>query len=242
MTRGRRYLSHVAAVSLGMAAVGAFHRPLSATPNAAATTPQPGPNAIAASIDAFYAQIKTFSSDFNQEFFIKIHPTAPQKSHGRVVFEKPGEMSFRSDNGNRVVSDGQVLKMYEPGNQQMIVQSLAGTQYPAALAFLMGQGNLTTSFTFQVLDPALPGIYRLVGTPTSPGAPYKTVVFYVDAATSQVRKVSILDAQGNRNQFEFVNPIVNVPAPLGEFVFTAPLGTQIVTPAVTRPSPTTSTP
>jgi outer membrane lipoprotein carrier protein len=68
-----------------------------------------------------------------------------------------------------------------------------------------------------------------VGTPLSSNAPYATVVFYVDAATSQVRKVSILDAQGNRNQFEFVNPVVNVPAPSGVFNFTAPPGTQIVT-------------
>jgi outer membrane lipoprotein carrier protein len=240
MGRTARYLSHLAAVSLGMAAVGAFHPSPDAAAQGVATTPQPAPGAIAASVDAFYAQIRTFSSDFNQEFFIKVHPGASRRSHGRVVFQKPGRMSFQSDNGNRVVSDGQVLKMYEPSNQQMIVQSLAGTQYPAALAFLMGQGNLTASFTFQLLGPNIPGTYRLVGTPVSSNAPYAKVVFYVDAATSQVRKVSILDAQGNRNQFEFVNPIVNQPSPAGAFVFTPPPGTQIVTSAPSPPLTTTS--
>jgi outer membrane lipoprotein-sorting protein len=56
------------------------------------------------------------------------------------------------------------------------------------------------------------------------------VLLYVDAGTSQVRRVLILDAQGNRNRFDFNTPLVNTPIPSGEFTFTPPEGTQIVRP------------
>jgi outer membrane lipoprotein carrier protein len=42
--------------------------------------------------------------------------------------------------------------------------------------------------------------------------------------------VLILDAQGNRNRFDFDNPLVNTPVPPGSFSFTPPAGTQIVKP------------
>ena len=62
-----------------------------------------------------------------------------------VVFEKPGKMSWRyTNNGNRVVSDGKLVKVYEKENKQMYEQPLDKSQYPAALSFLVGGGNLKT--------------------------------------------------------------------------------------------------
>jgi len=42
--------------------------------------------------------------------------------------------------------------------------------------------------------------------------------------------VLILDAQGNRNRFDFDSPLVNTPVAPGLFTFTPPAGTQIVGP------------
>jgi outer membrane lipoprotein carrier protein len=53
---------------------------------------------------------------------------------------------------------------------------------------------------------------------------------YIDAATYQVRRVMLLDAQRNRNRFDFVTPEVNVKPPAGEFAFTPPAGTQVIRP------------
>jgi outer membrane lipoprotein carrier protein len=53
---------------------------------------------------------------------------------------------------------------------------------------------------------------------------------FVDAQTSQVRRVILLDAQGNRNQFTFDHPVVNVPVKEGEFTFAPPPGTTVVKP------------
>jgi len=205
-----------------------FARAASAAPAA------PTAEAIAARVQAFYDQTKTFQAGFKQEYFIRMHDQH-RTSEGRVAFEKPGKMSWKYDqpNGNRVVSDGRTLKVYDRENQQMFEQPVDKSQYPAALAFLMGQGELTRSFTLRLLDPTtvkFEGGWVLEGTPKDATPAYQKVLLYVDAATSQVRRVLILDAQGNRNRFDFNNPLVNTPVPTAEFNFTPPEGTQIVRP------------
>ena len=91
-------------------------------------------------------------------------------------------------NGNRVVSDGKILKVYEKENQQMFEQPVDKSQYPAALVFLLGQGQLTESFTLRTLDAAqmnFEGGYVLEGTPRTPTPAYQKVLLYVDSATAR---------------------------------------------------------
>jgi outer membrane lipoprotein carrier protein len=204
--------------------------------NAQSTTAPSGPTAaqVAAQVQSFYNKTKTYQAHFKQEYYIKMHDKR-EASEGQVAFEKPGRMSWNYDqpNGNRVVSNGQELKVYQPAMQQMFVQPVDKSQYPAALSFLMGQGNLTDSFDLRLLDPStvkFEGGWVLEGTPKDPTPAYQKVLLYVDAGTSQVRRVLILDAQGNRNRFDFDNPLVNTPVPPGSFSFTPPAGTQIVKP------------
>ena len=154
-------------------------------------------------------------------------------STGKVTFEKPGKMSWAYDapNGNRVVSDGNTIKVYEKENEQLFETPVKNSQYPAALSFLMGQGKLTKDFSLRLLDAAqmkFEGGYVLEGTPKEATPAYQKVLLYVDAATNQVRRALILDAQGNRNRFDFDNPLVNTPVPPGSFIFIPPVGTQIV--------------
>jgi outer membrane lipoprotein carrier protein len=56
------------------------------------------------------------------------------------------------------------------------------------------------------------------------------VLLYVDGPTAQVRRVLILDAQGNRNRFDFSSPVVNEPVKPNEFTFSPPAGTEIIRP------------
>ena len=200
----------------------------------AAAPATPSAAAVASKVQAFYNQTKTYQAHFTQEYFIKMH-NKRETSDGQVAFEKPGKMSwnYNQPNGNRVVSNGQELKVYQPSMQQMFVQPVDKSQYPAALSFLMGQGELTSSFDLRLLDPAtvkFDGGWVLEGTPKQATPAYQKVLLYVDAGTSQVRRVLILDAQGNRNRFDFDNPLVNTPVPPSEFTFTPPSGTQIVKP------------
>ena len=202
--------------------------------NSARAAAPPSADQVAARVQAFYNQTRTFRARFQQDYTVKAF-NKRKRSNGVVSFERPGKMSWKYDdpNGNRVVSNGSSLKVYEKDNNQMFEQSISESQYPAALAFLMGKGNLKTSFTLRLLDSKkmkFEGGYVLEGTPKSPSPAYQKVLMYVDASTAQVRRMLILDAQGNRNMFTFENPVVNTPIPPAEFLFEPPKGTTIVQP------------
>lgn len=195
-----------------------------------------GPTAeeIAGRVQQFYDSTKSFKATFEQTYTIKVQ-NVKKVSTGKVTFEKPGKMSWAYDapNGNRVVSDGTTIKVYEKENEQMFETAVKGSQYPAALSFLMGQGKLTKDFTLRLLDAAqmkFEGGYVIEGTPKDATPAYQKVLLYVDAQTNQVRRALILDAQGNRNRFDFSAPIVNQPVPKGEFDFAPPAGTKVIKP------------
>jgi outer membrane lipoprotein carrier protein len=116
----------------------------------------------------------------------------------------------------------------------MFEQTVDKSQYPAALSFLTGQGQLSQSFNFTLATPdqmkqmGFSGGQVLIGDPKQPSAAYSKVLFYVDGATFQVRRVMIIDGQGNRNRFDFTNPRVNEAVASTDFTFTPPPGTQII--------------
>jgi outer membrane lipoprotein carrier protein len=185
-------------------------------------------------VQDFYNKTTSFQSGFTQEYFVKSH-NLRKESKGDVVFEKPGKMDwhYATPAGNRVVSNGQILKVYEAANKQMFEQPVNASQYPAALSFLIGGGTLSSVFDFQMYPGAtmnFPGGDVLVGTPKQATPAYTKVLFYVDSASSQVRRVLIVDGQGNRNRFDFESPKVNVQVPPNQFNFTPPPGTQIIRP------------
>jgi outer membrane lipoprotein carrier protein len=225
-------------LATGAAAV-AFGPAASAGP---AGTPAPVPpiaapvltaEQIADRIQGFYDKTRTFKAAFKQVYTAKAYAKT-KEGVGTVILEKPGKMSWRySNNGNRIVSDGKVIRVYEKENQQMYEQPLDKSPYPAALAFLVGTGSLKASFKLTKLDPKtvnFEGGFVLAGEPREATPAYQKMLLYVDAATFQVRRVLLLDAQGNKNRFDFTGTEVNLKAPPGEFSFIPPKGTQVVRP------------
>jgi outer membrane lipoprotein carrier protein len=193
----------------------------------------PNPARIVGRVQAFYDRARVFRARFTQEFWLK-STGQKKRSAGQVIFQKPGKMSWRyTSNANRVVSDGQTVKVYQADSHELYVQKLDQSAYPAALAFLGGGGQLLKSFTFRAAAAAqvnYPGGTVLEGVPRQPTPAYARILLYVDARSSQIQRVMLIDAQGNRNRFDFVDPVVNQPAALAEFEFTAPPGTKVIAP------------
>lgn len=219
----RQFLAQSAAVlSLAVVAPGVAHA-------GAATADE-----VAENVQKFYDGTKTYRAGFKQVYFIKVQ-NKKKASSGTVVFEKPGKMSFSyaEPNGNRVVSDGKNIKVYEKDAEQMYETTVSKSQYPAALAFLLGEGKLKKDFKLKLLDAAamkFEGGHVLEAIPKAASPAYEKMLLYVDGPTSQVRRVVIIDAQSNRNRFDFSDPVVNKPVEAKEFEFTPPKGTKIIKP------------
>ena len=223
--------SLVLSLMVGLVTPVAVLAPSASAQSAAAKAPNA--SQIADRVQAFYNRSHTFQAAFKQRYKVRAY-NKEKNSSGRVVFEKPGKMSWRyTSNGNRVVSDGKTIKVYEQDNKQMYVQPMGKSQYPAALAFLVGGGNLKKSFKLRKLDARamhFEGGYVLLGVPKKATPAYQKIVLYIDGQTAQVRRVILLDAQGNTNRFTFYNPVINKKVSPGEFKFTPPPGTQIIKP------------
>lgn len=214
--------------------------PSSAAPSSEPSAPvlaAPAPGSadeIAANVDTIYLARKTFKARFKQEHTQKATGIV-KKSSGIVFVEKPNKISFRYDapNNNRIVSDGTTLKIYVAEDSQMFLQPVQKTEYPGALSFLMGNG-LRPSFTFSIHEKAkFEGGPVLNGKPRSATPYYEYVLFYVDKALLEkkepgvIRRVLIVDAQGNKNRFDFEE--VSQPGSIdpSEFIFNPPAGTNI---------------
>ncbi len=194
----------------------------------------PTADEIGARVQTFYESTKTFRASFTQSYTIKVQDKK-QLSKGVVTFEKPGKMNWQyaAPNGNRVVSDGKTIWVYEKENEQVFETPVKGSQYPAALSFLMGEGQLLRDFSLRLLDARqmkFEGGHVLEATPKEATPAYQKMLLYVDAQTNQVRRVLILDAQGNKNRFDFDAPVVNKAIDKKDFEFTAPPGVKVIRP------------
>src|ERR1700722_4845288 len=80
---------------------------------------------VTSQVQGFYDQSSSFVADFTQEYLIKQYGQK-KLSRGHVIFKKPGKMYWRYAEpvGNRVVSDGQKVKVYEQANKQMYEQEV----------------------------------------------------------------------------------------------------------------------
>ncbi len=206
---------------------------LSVTHRGWAVEPPISAEELADGVQSFYDKTKTFRAKFKQRYWIDAY-RKNKDSNGEVIFEKPGKMSWRyANNGNRVVSDGKIIRVYEKEKKQMYEQQIEKSQYPAALSFLVGGGRLRKEFRLKKLDAKALGYeggYVLLGVPKDPTPAYQKLLLYIDASTFQVRRVLMIDAQRNRNRFDFVAPVVNQKVPPGEFDFKPPPGTQVIRP------------
>ncbi|WP_437587197.1 LolA family protein [Sorangium sp. So ce1000] len=197
--------------------------------------PEPGSaDAVAAEVDTIFVGKKTYLARFKQEHTQKVSG-AVKKQSGTLSVEKPNKLSFRYDPPiqNRIVSDGVSLKVYVAEDKQMFVTPVDRSEYPGALSFLMGHG-LRPSFTFTFNEKAtFTGGPVLVGRPRALTPHYETVMFYIDRALlakkdpGVIRRVLIVDAQGNRNRFDFENASQPASIDPAEFRFTAPPGTDV---------------
>lgn len=190
---------------------------------------------LARRIDAIYAGKKAFSAKFKQEYVLKVS-NQTKSSSGVVFIERPNKISFRYDapNKNRIVSDGTTLKVYIAEDNQMIEKPVEKSQYPGAFGFLMGNG-ISSSFTFTINEKAA---YKdgpvLQGKPTAPTPDYEAATFFLNKEKldrhdpGAIARVSLTDAQGNKNRFDLDGATQPAAIDASEFTFTAPPGTNII--------------
>ena len=201
---------------------------------------KPNAKAVAMQVQNFYDQTRNVFAQFQQTYFHVLYKRY-ERSRGKVLFHRPGKMrwDYAKPNGKVIVSDGKILRVYEPGEKgragQVFEQKMGDAQLPQAMSFLTGVGRLEDNFVFRLL-PAKK--WRFEGqvlelVPKKANPHYKRILFFVDSNPKRlgvVHRVLILDHSGNRNKFEFKNFRFNRPGSEKVFAWKPPKGTRRIKP------------
>lgn len=187
---------------------------------------------VAAKVQKAYQSISSYEADFEQQYQMKAFGQT-KTSKGHVTFVKPGKMrwDYTEPKDNVVVSDGATLWSYVAADKQARKMAVKDSQMPTALAFLTGKGDLAKEFNLELFDAGekFKGGYILKATPKVATNLYNFVMFYIDGQTYHVRRVLIVDAQDNRNRFDFAKPKVNEKVDDSRFKWSPPAGVSVVT-------------
>jgi len=124
------------------------------------------------------------------------------------------------------VADGKSYYFYVPADRQVIVRDQAGDHGMAAL-LLSGKADILGQFHVGMETAPAADRQRLRLVPKKPDPEMESVLVDVDAQ-DRIRAIHVLDAQGNRNRFEFDEVRENVGLKDELFRFKVPSGVEVV--------------
>ena len=188
---------------------------------------------LAERVQAHYDQIQDFEADFTQRVIHRITRKTIEES-GTVAFKRPGRMRWEyRDPEKLLVTDGTKSYFYVPEDRQVIVSDTPGGAMALApdspLSVIMGETRLLDAFEVSSSDsePMVGGsVLRLV--PQRPQEDFEEAEIEVDPENGQVRRVSLLDHQGNRTEFLFQNIRENRGLSSSLFQFEIPPGVDML--------------
>ena len=192
-------------------------------------------------IEGHYAHLQDFEATFTQRLVHRIvHETVEEG--GTVSFKRPGRMRWEYRNPEKLlVTDGSMSYFYVPEDRQVIVsQTPSGAMGPnpdSPLAVIMGETRLSDAFevTSSESDAVVGGqVLKLL--PRRPQEDFEEAELEVRPSDGQVRRVSLLDEQGNRTDFFFEDIRENIGLPDYLFRFEVPPGVDVLTAAEALPA------
>ena len=195
-----------------------------AAPGATPAAVAPGPTAVELTrkVQAFYERTRDLEAAFTQTY---VYGGLGRKltSTGTLKVKKPGLMrwDYQSPTVKVVAVAGKRLVQYEPEEQQAYVdEQFDATALTAAVAFLLGTGDLARDFI-----PALGEGGALVLRPKQADPRVARITFTV-GSDGEVLATSVVDGAGNENRLAFSAIKRNAGLPDAAFEVKLPKGTR----------------
>jgi outer membrane lipoprotein carrier protein len=222
MNRTAFYVKPVLALLSGLLLLAVFP--------AAGRCAAPSPLELAQKLQARYEETKTMTADFKQSTSVPM-TTRKRVGAGKVVISKPGRIrwDYQTPDKQVLISDGKKVSMFIANSAQMVVQPVSEyINSDVTYAFFVGTGNIVRDFKVlppeRQADASLKAI-KLVPKTAHPQVDYLHV--WIDE-NFMVRRLEIVDHFGSITDLAFSNITRNVPVSPETFVFTPPLGTEII--------------
>jgi len=188
-------------------------------------------------VQKFYDGITDLKATFKQDL-TDVRYNRRQTFYGYVRLKKPGKMrwDFQSPEKKLFVSDGKLLWVYEPEDEQVFKQTLTESTLPSTVTFLFGKGRFDKEFDASApedgggVQTTAPGQIVLKLVPRAPNPQYKHLLFVVDMMSGQVARTVVFDHDGKINSIAFTSVETNSKQPDSHFQFTPPKGVKVLDP------------
>ncbi|KAA0253827.1 outer membrane lipoprotein carrier protein LolA [Acidobacteria bacterium ACD] len=200
---------------------------LLALAGAGAAPAQPDARAVLAKVSRAYTASPSVSLTFVQQYAPAGFPdTTPET--GRLVLQAPDRLRFEYDGaeGKLFTFDGTAGRQYVAADRQMVVRTLTPEERQRLpLLFLEAPDRVLDRFAATAADAAN-GLSELTLVPKGGDEPRKVTL--TATAEGEVKRLVILDREGNRTTFTFTKKESGPRRPASDFTLVPPKGTKVV--------------
>ncbi len=186
--------------------------------------------AVAAKVQAAYADMQSFRADFTQEL-LQRDSGVVQKREGVIAFKRPLLVRWETSAPHAellMVTDKEIWN-YLPDEELAYRYSRALAEDSRSLIqVITGQSALTRDFDVESAQTPEDGdLIHLLLFPKEPSTELTEAQLWIDPATSLIRRAQVMDFYGNTNTVELKALEKNVSLSASSFTFTPPKGTEV---------------
>lgn len=183
---------------------------------------------IAATIQARYEKLRTFSATFEQTLTHK-ESGSVEKRQGNLLFQKPLLIRWQTDKPHE-----ETLVVTSKEIWDYLADEEIAYRYPLELVrdsrtiiqVITGQAALTKDFDVKEAGQEN-GLAKLHLYPKEPAPQMVEALLWVEPSTGYIRRASIIDFYGNSNDVRFTQFKPDTSLKESDFTFTAPKGVEV---------------
>ena len=183
---------------------------------------------IAATIQARYEKLRTFSATFEQTLTHK-ESGSVEKRQGNLLFQKPLLIRWQTDKPHE-----ETLVVTHKEIWDYLADEEIAYRYPLELVrdsrtiiqVITGQAALTKDFDVKEAGQEN-GLAKLHLYPKEPAPQMVEALLWVEPSTGYIRRGSIIDFYGNSNDVRFTQFKPDTSLKESDFTFTAPKGVEV---------------
>ncbi len=174
------------------------------------------------------ASTNYLSVDFEQEIYSAFRKKTKNR-HGHAFFAKPNSFRWTFTDGVKSIEefffDGETLSHFLTSENTVTHYGIASgfaTELRSVVNMIIDPNQLSKSYDFVKVDKT-PASVNIQMTPKSNKSDIKQLTVVMNAAETQVEKVSIEYLDGNKSSYSFTKPVQD-PIPVSNFKFKNPGG------------------
>jgi len=177
-------------------------------------------------LQRFVKEVQSATGSFTQQV-VDSQGQSRQMQEGKFAFERPGRFSWHTLRPYEqvVVSDGKVLRQYDPDLAQVTERPVDESIGASPAAILFGSGSLEDAFELSDLEDR-DGLAWLRATPRAGDAGFAHVD--IGFAHGQPQRLELLDAFGQTTRIGLGNIQANLSLPADAFQLDVPADVDVV--------------